>query len=232
MQAFADVVAQRIPRLGEHGKRRAAKAFVHKVDSITKPSYINRLDGDGYGCETTQRAALETAFTREPLSGGLVFSIFDPRDLLLRRRPGYVPCLIAGSLLLHRGKLHLNAFFRSQSLIEFGVHDLLFLRRFQCDFLNSVGHYSKDRFPKTSVPRRMQPGPLNLHLARVIIQRRLARNRHTYLRRSALVSTWMGLLQEVMERETGSEHHGGPEIRRNNSPRAARSPTSADLEAI
>ena len=205
LQAFAAAVTRRIPRLGEHGSRRAAKAFVHKVDSITKPSYINRLDGDGFGSNTTQLTVLQRTFAREPLSGGLVFSVFDPRDLLARRRPGYVPCLIAGSLLLHRGKLHLNAFFRSQSLIEFGVHDLLFLRNLQRGFIEAVASLPSKDFPKTSFPRRVWPGPLNLHFARVIVQRRLARNKHSYLRRSSVVNTWMALLLETMQSHTADK---------------------------
>src|SRR5262245_4727169 len=102
LEAFAADVRERLPLLGAHGMRRAAKAFVRTADTITKPSYINRIQGNGFDPERTQREVLQRAYVREPSSGGLVFSVFDPRDLLMRRRPGYVPCLIAGSLLLHQ----------------------------------------------------------------------------------------------------------------------------------
>src|SRR5690606_5014206 len=91
---------------------------------------------------------------KEPSSGGLVFSVFDPDDLEDRRRPGYVPCLIAGTFVEHEGELQLNAFFRSQSVIEFGIFDLEFLRKLQRETMGQLNS-SRDR------PLTM--GSLNLH---------------------------------------------------------------------
>jgi hypothetical protein len=203
MRHFANAIRNSLPRLGAHGVKRAAKAFVHKVDTITKPSYINRIQGNGFHSSITQRELLERAFVKEPSSGGLVFSVFDPRDLIMRRRPGYVPCLISGSLLLHRSELHLNAFFRSQSILEFGVYDLMFLREFQRDFLSTIAAIPRSQFPRRSnLPREIRVGPVNLHFARVIVQRRLARQRTSFLRRSATVDSWLRIIMTSMQAET------------------------------
>jgi hypothetical protein len=140
---------------------------------------------------------MEQIVRKEPGSGGLVFSVFHPRDLYERLRPGYVPCLISGSFLVHQRELQLNAFFRSQSVIEFGLHDLLFLRRLQKDFLNRLQNVKKFR--------RIKLGTLSLFLGRAIVQRRIARRRiklssssyrHVCLHREDVVPTWL----EIVER--------------------------------
>jgi hypothetical protein len=216
MRHFAKAIRNSLPRLGAHGVKRAAKAFVHKVDTITKPSYINRIQGNGFHSSITQREILERAFVKEPSSGGLVFSVFDPRDLIMRRRPGYVPCMISGSLLLHRSELHLNAFFRSQSILEFGVYDLMFLREFQRDFLSTITAIPRSQFsPRSNLPREIRAGPVNLHFARVIVQRRLARQRNSFLRRTPTVDSWLRIIMSSMQVETrGSGHTSQNDISR------------------
>ena len=203
LEGFASAVARAFPELGLHGQRRAHKAFVDEAGSLTKPSYVGRLrKGDVWGMAQGQRSLLLDAFIREPLSGGLVFTVFHPRDLVDRKRPGYVPCLVAGSLVVHDHALHLNAFFRSQSIVEFGVHDLLFLRKFQVEFLENSLAVDGHEFPKRQRGAIVHPGPMNLHFGRVIIQSRLARNRKGFLRRESLLHDWTSLLLErIDERE-------------------------------
>jgi hypothetical protein len=203
LRAFDARISRVLPMLSAHGRARAKRAFVRTKDSITKPSYISRLRTVVDG-KRTQLDVLGARFCQEPSSGGLVFSIFQPRDLLARKRPGYVPCLVSGSVLLHESRLHLNAFFRSQSIVEFGVHDLLFLRTFQADLVDAFRKMPAADFPKRSCPRRIDPGPLNLHFGRVIIQSRLARHGLAYMRRSEVFDTWMKALVATME-ERSSE---------------------------
>lgn len=166
-------------------------------DSITKPSYVNRLSRLVSG-KCSQIEILSARFRTEPSSGGLVFSVFEPADLLRRYRPGYVPCLVSGSVLLHEGRLHLNAFFRSQSIVEFGVYDLLFLRSLQADLVKAFKAIPMESFPKRSRPRRIEAGPINLQFGRVIVQSRLARHGTAYIRRAEAISRWMRLLEDAL----------------------------------
>jgi hypothetical protein len=202
LRSFAEAIQISLPRLANHGQNRARKAFVRGADTITKPSYVARLDrGDVWGLSESQRSVLIENFVREPLTGGLVFSVFHPRDLLDRKRPGYIPCLVSGSLLVHKKSLQLNAFFRSQSIIEFGVHDLLFLRDLQADFLRSAASYEDEHFPSRMrrIYRKLTPGRINLHFGRIVIPSRLARNRSGHLHRSDTVDVWMSQLVEQID---------------------------------
>jgi hypothetical protein len=180
----------KLPKLVDFGERRARKAFIETADTITKPSYTKRIH-NFLDTGTNQFEALAKIVSREPASGGLVFSVFSPTDLARRQRPGYVPCLISGSFLLHEDALQLNAFFRSQSIIEFGIFDLIFLRSFQVEFV--------ERFNELA-PRRRQtmPGLLNLHFGRILIHRRLIKSDKRFVPRAELVDLWIGVVEEHM----------------------------------
>ena len=110
------------PELYDFGACRAKKAYCSSKDTITKPSYNMRIE-NYKGNEINQLQSIAKIGSKEIGSGGLVFSVFSPDDLVERRRPGYVPCIIAGSFLEHQGELQLNAFFRSQSVVELGIFD-------------------------------------------------------------------------------------------------------------
>ena len=183
LQDLKEYLRESFSELIDFGERRAKKAFLSRSDSITKPSYIHRLekyiDGDH-----NQISNMYDIATHESASGGLVFSVFSPRDLIDRKRPGYVPCLISGSFLLHDNELHLNAFFRSQSVVEFGLFDMLFLRKFQKDFLDQYVHASS----RSSTTR---DGPLNLHFGRVIVHRRFMKSNTSFIRREDIVPAWL-----------------------------------------
>lgn len=201
MENFSSNLKSAMPKLYSHGQRRALKAFVNRNDTITKPSYINRIDGTYFEFEGSQWDSLAHNFVSEPLSGGLVFNVFHPNDLVNRKRPGYVPCLVSGSFLLHQNEVQLNAFFRSQSILEFGLFDLIFLRRFQSEFVEYVKTLPKDLFPSRSRPKLLSPGSLNLHFARVVVPSRLARNRHEYMKRSEVFYEWSSMLVESIEEQ-------------------------------
>jgi hypothetical protein len=188
-----DTLAVQFPELVAFGDRRAAKAYQTVHHSITKPSYSQRLHA--YGPDhRDQTVNMRAIAKKEPSSGGLVFSVFDPRDLERRYRPGYVPCLVAGSFLLHENECQLNAFFRSQSIIEFGIQDLIFLRRFQRQM---VDHLNED-LAKTS-RQAISAGLLNLHFGRIIVQRRLMRHKRSYIRRDDVVEKWLSAVERFRE---------------------------------
>tara|TARA_R100001126_G_C4879008_1_gene177922 strand:+ start:1134 stop:1877 length:744 start_codon:yes stop_codon:yes gene_type:complete len=186
MKKFANSIEEEISDLYSFGKRRAYKAFGNEVDSVTKPSYLKRINNyndDGIDQFENILSISEKEFN----SGGLVFSVFDPMDLIRRKRPGYVPCLVSGSFLVHNGELQLNAFFRSQSVVEFGVFDLIFLRDFQRKMFEEIKKFRAEE--------DISIGSLNLHFARVIIQRRFARSGKKYLKREEVINNWMSLLE-------------------------------------
>lgn len=201
MESFLSDLRVSIPKLCSHGERRALKAFVNRNDTITKPSYINRIDGAYFEYEGSQWDRLANNFVSEPLSGGLVFNVFHPNDLVNKKRPGYVPCLVSGSFLLHKNEVQLNAFFRSQSILEFGIFDLIFLRRFQSEFVDYIKALPKEAFPTRSRPKSLSPGSLNLHFARVVIPSRLARNKREYMKRSEVFYDWSSILVETIDEQ-------------------------------
>lgn len=217
LEVFERAVNIELPQLCTHGRNRAAKAFQQDRDTITKPSYIARLtSGCTWSLLVSQRDTLVKTFMREPLSGGLVFSVFHPRDLIDRHRPGYVPCLISGTFLLHKQRLHLSAFFRSQSILEFGIYDLLFLRRFQQQFLDSIAAIPRDAVPKRIRPKyHVRPGPLNLQFSRVVVPSRLARNRKGFVRRSDILDRWLELLVQTIETTDARFPHPWEKAREN-----------------
>ncbi|WP_193366948.1 hypothetical protein [Pelagibius marinus] len=186
-----EFLREEFPELIDFGERRAKKAFEERRSTTTKPSYISRIENflqDGFD----QKQNLLEIAKREPASGGLVFSVFTPHDILDRKRPGYVPCLVSGSFLLHENELHLNAFFRSQSVVEFGLFDMLFLRQFQQEFFEL---YSARATPRLG---EIKMGPLNLQLARVLVHRRFLKRNKSFVPRAEIVHKWLHKVEEFM----------------------------------
>lgn len=197
LRSLKQRLAEHFPALIAFGDSRADRAYRSVHHSITKPSYIQRLHGYGPN-KRNQIANISHIAQKEPTSGGLVFSIFDPRDLENRYRPGYVPCLVSGSFLLHEDEFQLNVFFRSQSIVEFGIQDLIFLREFQADVvskINASGGVAKRK--------RVAPGALNIQFGRVVIQRRLMRNRRGFVRRDEIVEPWLKEVEKFIQSEVG-----------------------------
>jgi hypothetical protein len=191
LKNLKDRLAKQFPELIEFGDARAARAFQSTRHSITKPSYVLRLSRYGASGQNQIENILRIA-DKEPASGGLVFSVFEAADLESRFRPGYVPCLVSGSFLLHENEFQMNAFFRSQSIIEFGLQDIMFLRQFQIETVAKVN----DQCAKRAKPFEM--GALNIHFGRIIIQRRLMRNKHGFVPRSQIVESWLRLVGDFV----------------------------------
>src|SRR5690606_15614104 len=70
-----------MPELGVYGERRARRAYLYMIDTLTKPSYVKRLFGEYPGVEKSQHETLIDRFIAEPRSGGLVYH---PKDLCHR----------------------------------------------------------------------------------------------------------------------------------------------------
>lgn len=192
LKRLNEKLRQRFPSLVEFGEKRAHKAFYQPKSTITKPSYRARLDNYLDSGISQIEVAAEIA-KKEPFSGGLVFNVFSPEDLVKRKRPGYVPCLISGSFLVHDNSLQLNAFFRSQSVVEFGLFDMLFLREFQREFFNIISK-SNDKL------NSIQLGSLNLHFARVLVQRRFVKFNDRFIRRDAIFDDWLETVGDENQR--------------------------------
>lgn len=190
LNELIDCLEVKFPQLVNHGRRRAAKAFETIRGTTTKPSYSGRIHGtDGH--DLNQIDALVNIFRKEPYSGGLVFSVFMPVDLVKRRRPGYVPCLVSGSFLVENDEVQLNVFFRSQSVLEFGVFDLRFLREFQNNVTDRFNSVRAIRVPE------LKPGSLNISAGRIFIHRRLVKiGNHQFQKRDEILGTWFKEMQE------------------------------------
>jgi hypothetical protein len=199
LRQLDEEIKRDLPALHKYGNDRARRAYRSEKDTLTKPSYIGRLrnfGGENLGC---QLGTIGAILRHEPTSGGLVFSVFHPEDLRSRPRPGYVPCLVCGSFLVHDGEFHINAFFRSQSVVEFGLHDLLFLRQIQQEVF--------DGLTRTRGGRHLKLGSLNLFLGRVIVQRRIARRsivapgrprKYLWLPRDKVVPIWSNIVARFL----------------------------------
>lgn len=185
-------VEMAIPKLFEFGEKRAHKAFISTSDTITKPSYSKRLVEPFLGASNAQIENLVRLFKKEPNSGGLVFTVFEPKDLEFRRRPGYVPCIVAGTFQKVGDRLDLMTFFRSQSLIEFAIFDLLFLRSLQTVFIERV-RTNDDRFQDLKV------GQLNLTYNRIVVPDRLAKKKTSWVHRNEALPAWLDVIERAAQ---------------------------------
>jgi hypothetical protein len=208
--ALNAAIQRELPELHKFGNDRARRAYHSARDTLTKPSYIGRLRDfgkEGHGCQLENIGEI---LRREPTSGGLVFSVFHPSDIRNRFRPGYVPCLISGSFLVHDREFQINAFFRSQSVIEFGLHDLLFVRRIQQEVFAGIA--------RAKQLRHLVLGSLNLFLGRAIVQRRIARRRitvggsarkHISVAREAVIPIWLRIVENHFSSNLSSDSSTG-----------------------
>lgn len=178
------------PELIGYGRKRAAKAYKTEKGTITKPSYSGRIAGtDGHS--VNQIEALRRIFSKEPHSGGLSFSVFLPKDLIDRQRPGYVPCLLSGTYLLERGELHLSAHFRSQSIVEFGIFDLLNIRAMQMEMVKELNETRPAKISEISC------GQLNILCSRIFVHRRIMKiGNKQFLKRDVVLPQWLSTISK------------------------------------
>jgi hypothetical protein len=187
LESLKEKLRAQFPTLIGYGEKRAERAFQKHHDSITKPSYIKRIE-NFCGRGLNQVSNMKAIAQKEAYSSGLVFSVFDPEDLVRRQRPGYVPCLVAGSVLIDHGELHLNAFFRSQSILEMALFDLMFLRQFQAQLVDIF--QAEDKRHEV-----LREGPLNIFCSRVFIHRRLVKRNKNFVKRADIVDGWISIVE-------------------------------------
>jgi len=185
LNSLVSTLEEEFPDLVHYGRKRAAKAYQSAKGSITKPSYSGRIAGTD-GQNVNQLDALANIFSKEAHSGGLSFSVFLPRDLIDRQRPGYVPCLLSGTYLLENDELHMSVHFRSQSIIEFGVFDLINIRIMQEEMTR---RFNKIR--PASV-KEFQPGALNVLASRIFVHRRVMKiGNNKFSKRDDVLPSWI-----------------------------------------
>jgi len=198
LEDLREKLRSEFPLLIEYGEKRARKAFVDGIDTVTKPSYSKRLY-NYLDLEIDQISNIEKISSKEPYSSGLAFTIFEPRDIIKRQRPGYVPCIVGGSFILHERELQLNVFFRSQSILEMGIFDLIFLKNLQQDFFSVFEKQKK-------APKGCSIGSMNIFFSRVFIHRRLVKRNKNFIRRDEIVDPWIESVRQSLELEQLSQN--------------------------
>ena len=193
LEELTALLEKKFPELLKYGKARAQKAYHSSIGSATKPSYSGRIYGTD-GTDLNQFDSIVKIVRKEPYSGGLVFSVCLPQDLINRQRPGYVPCLTSGTFLVNENKLDINASFRSQSIVEFGVFDLLFLRNFQEKMYRTIFEIYESK------GKPIEIGNLNIFSARIFVHRRLVKiGNYQFTRREDILPNWINIVQSFAQ---------------------------------
>src|SRR2546430_11177219 len=78
---LGDDINHELPDLYKFSCNRAARAYNSTTHRLTKPSYIGRISRFDLKSSLCQIESIEQIVRKEPGSGGLVFSVFHPRDL-------------------------------------------------------------------------------------------------------------------------------------------------------
>lgn len=151
---------------------RTDRVYTSSKGRITKPSYRERLEN--YPDVVSRPVLLNSVnqidkiseeMSRCPRASNHSFVFMRPADLYEKRRPGYVPCPIAGDFKLRKGSISLNVMFRSCDVLNFLYSDIYYLRRLQREVLDKVTLINEEKFlNKTRI------GDMNLFLSRAFIQ--------------------------------------------------------------
>src|SRR6185503_18804960 len=107
-----------VGRTAEASFKRADRVYTKSKDRMTKPSYFKRMTAfseiiRGKTVHINQIENIIFELAEKPRHSLLTFAIFRPSDLINKKRPGYIPCPIAGDFKFRKGELQLNLFFRS-----------------------------------------------------------------------------------------------------------------------
>lgn len=160
---------------------RAERVYTTHIDRMTKPSYLKRLKdySDILNNEIIQINQLDNIIhelSYKPKYSLLTFTFFRPADLIDKKRPGYVPCPIAGDFKFRNGELSLNVFFRSHDALNFGFADIYFLRLIQSEVLLKAKSITTHPSLK-----RGKIGTLNFHFSRVYLPLRMEMKKKEYI---------------------------------------------------
>jgi hypothetical protein len=177
---FINLWSYNFPELSEFGWNRAKRAYESKNHSITKPSYRLRLDG--FVC-TNKKGESETIdqisiickrLTSNRCASGACFSVFNPIDNIEGYRPGYVPCVHGGMFRIKNGQLLFSVWFRSQSVLEFGIQDIFYLRSLQIEVLERLIQINSSLVD-------LEIGEICLFFGRIFIPRRVVRRKRSHM---------------------------------------------------
>jgi len=179
--AFKKKHLEIVGRTAKASWERAERVYTTNQDRISKPSYLKRLNSfktllSGREVEIDQLENIIFELADKPKYSLLVFSIFSPKDLIEKKRPGYVPCPLVGDFKFRKGELQLNVFFRSHDALNFGVADIFFLRQLQFYVLEKAKSVTTYKNLKKGVI-----GSLNLHFSRVFIPLRMEMKKGDYI---------------------------------------------------
>lgn len=123
--------------------KRTDRVYTNTKGRITKPSYRDRLEN--YPDVVSRPVRLNSVNQIEKISDELAsfprasnhsFLFMRPADLFEKRRPGYVPCPIAGDFKIRHGAISLNVMFRSCDILNFLYNDIYYLRNLQIEVLD------------------------------------------------------------------------------------------------
>ncbi len=178
---FKDIYFQSVGKTAKSAWDRAERVYTTYMDRITKPSYLKRLrsypeiiNNEIVTIDQIENIIYELA--EKPKYSLLSFAFFRPADLILKKRPGYVPCPLVGDFKFRKGELHLNVFFRSHDILNFTYPDIYHLRELQIHVLHEAQKNTSKRELKQG-----KVGSINFHFSRVFLPLRMEMVKGEYI---------------------------------------------------
>ncbi|GAF05972.1 thymidylate synthase family protein [Saccharicrinis fermentans] len=177
--------------------KRADRVYQPGIDLMTKPNYFNRMNSieelfkdEIIKIDQISNVIFELA--DKPKHSLLTFTIFRPSDLIAKKRPGFVPCPIAGDFKFRNNELQLNMFFRTNDALNFFYPDVYYLRQLQ--------HYVLDQAKKITRHKKLQNGSigsLNLHFSRIFLPLRMEMRKREYINGTEIESIISALIDKL-----------------------------------
>jgi len=175
--------------------KRADRVYQSGVDLMTKPNYFNRMNSSDElfkdeVIKIDQISNIIFELADKPKHSLLTFSIFRPVDLIAKKRPGYVPCPIAGDFKFRNNELQLNMFFRTNDALNFFYPDVYYLRQLQ--------NYVLEQAKKITRHKNLSNGnigSLNLHFSRIFLPLRMEMRKREYINGSEIE----GIINELLD---------------------------------
>ncbi|RZJ88133.1 MAG: hypothetical protein EOO20_14385 [Chryseobacterium sp.] len=200
-QSFINYKEKYLQAVGGTAKvawQRAIRVYTTFEDRMTKPSYHKRMRDysellNGEVHKIDQIDTIINELSHKPKYSLLSFTIFRPVDYLLMKRPGYIPCPIAGDFKFRKGKLHLNIFFRSHDVLNFGYADIYFLRKLQLQVLDEAQQVTRHLALKKG-----EIGSLNFHFSRAFLPLRMEMRKKQYINGEEIRDTIDRLLESLI----------------------------------
>ena len=177
--------------------KRADRVYKPGIDLMTKPNYFNRMNSSNELfrdeiIKVDQISNIIFELAERPKHSLLTFSIFRPTDLVAKKRPGYVPCPIAGDFKFRNNELQLNMFFRTNDALNFFYPDVYYLRQLQ--------FYVLEQAKKITKHKKLQNGnigSLNFHFSRIFLPLRMEMRKREYINGPEIESIVSALIDKI-----------------------------------